>query len=181
MNVFDLKVLGNSGEEINLNQYKGQVLLIINSATECGFTPQYNELRDIYDKYQQRGFNVLDFPCNQFGGQAPGTNEEIASFCTSKFGIKFPIFSKINVNGENSDPLFKYLRKQKKFEGFNPEHPLYEILDGVLKKVDPDYINNSDIKWNFTKFLIDQKGDVVARFEPTADMKVIETEIEKLL
>ena len=181
MNVFDYKVLGNNEEEIDLNQYKGQVLLIINSATECGFTPQYNELRDIYDKYQQRGFNVLDFPCNQFGGQAPGTNEEIARFCTSKFAIKFPIFSKIDVNGDNSDPLFKYLREQKKFEGFNPEHPLSEILDGVLTKVDPDYLNNSDIKWNFTKFLIDQNGDVVARFEPTADMKVIDTEIEKLL
>lgn len=181
MNVFDYSVLRRDGEMVDLQQYEGQVLLIINSATECGFTPQYNEIRDIYNKYVDKGFTVLDFPCNQFGNQAPGTNEEISNFCTLKFGIKFPIFSKIDVNGENADPLFTYLISQKKFDGLDPKHPLYEVLDGILSKNDPDYKNNPSIKWNFTKFLIDRNGEVVARFEPTVDLIEVEAEIEKLL
>jgi len=181
MIVYDFKVLGNDNEEVDLKKYEGQVLLIINSATECGFTPQYDELRDIHEKYKEKGFTVLDFPCNQFGGQAPGSNEEIANFCTLKFGVKFPIFSKIDVNGEDADPLFKYLKSQKKFGGFDFKHPIASKLDTKLKALDPDYADDPSIKWNFTKFLIDRKGEVVARFEPTHDLKLVAEEIEKLL
>ena len=181
MNIYDFNVLGQSDETISLDKYKGNVVLIINSATQCGFTPQYDKLQDLYERYSDKGFVILDFPCNQFGNQAPGTNEEIATFCDSKYGVTFPIFSKIEVNGENAAPLFKYLKGEKSFAGFDPKHPLTEILDKMLSEANPDYKNDSDIKWNFTKFLIDRNGNVVKRFEPTEDMSVVEQSIVDLL
>ncbi len=181
MSVYDYKVLDVHGEEVSLEKYAGNVLLIINSATQCGFTPQYDELQDLYEKYAGEGFFVLDFPCNQFGHQAPGTNEEIVSFCDAGFGVKFPIFSKIEVNGENAIPLFKYLKSQKGFEGFDPAHVLATKLDEILTGIDPDYKNNSEIKWNFTKFLIDRQGNVVERFEPTEDMGYVEDKVKEQL
>ncbi len=181
MDLYDFTVQDINDAPVSLRDYEGKVLLIINSATECGFTPQYDILQDLYEKYEQDGFAVLDFPCDQFGHQAPGTNEEIASFCDSRYGITFPIFSKIEVNGKNESPLFAYLKSKKGFAGFQPEHPLTPMLLSALERTDPDYENNSDIKWNFTKFLIDQKGQVVARFEPTADMMDVEQQILKLL
>lgn len=181
MSIFDYKVADIYGNEISLTEYKGKVILIINSATECGFTPQYDALQDLYEKYSEEGFIILDFPCNQFGHQAPGTNSEIASFCDSRYGITFPVFSKIEVNGENAEPLFTYLKSQKGFGGFNEEHPLTPMLESFLERMNKDYKTSSDIKWNFTKFLIDRDGRVVDRYEPTADIEDIETEIRKLL
>ena len=181
MNIYDFKVSGRNGETVDLSQYRGQVLLVMNSATACGFTPQYDEIRDIFEKFQDKGFLVLDFPSNQFGNQAPGTNEEIAEFCSVKYGIQFPIMGKIDVNGEHADPLFTYLKKSKGFAGFDLEHPKYDKMNSMLAGIDPDYMNNSDIKWNFTKFLIDKNGEVVERFEPTADLKKIEQRIVELL
>jgi len=181
MSIYDMNVENGYGESVSLEEYKGKVLLIQNSATECGFTPQYDELQDIYEDYKKRGFEILDFPCNQFGSQAPGSNAEIASFCDAKFGITFRIFSKIDVNGENASPLFKYLKEQKGFEGFQPEHPLAAIIESMLEREKPNFRNEADIKWNFTKFLIDREGNVVARFEPTEDMSVIRKKIEELL
>lgn len=181
MNIYDFKVLNGEGEEVSLNDYKGKVLLIINSATKCGFTPQYDELQDLYEKYEEEGFAILDFPCNQFGNQAPGSYKEIYNFCSSTFDITFPMFSKIEVNGENAHPLFKYLVEQKGFKGFNPDHELTPVLNEMFLKQDPNYNKKPDIKWNFTKFLIDQEGNVVERFEPTESIKVIDKEIEKLL
>jgi glutathione peroxidase len=181
MGIYDFNVLKADGEEISLSQYEGQVILIINSATECGFTPQYDALQDLYEKYGQDGFIILDFPCNQFGNQAPGSNEEIVTFCDTKFGIKFPIFSKIDVNGPNAAPIFEYLKNQKGFAGFDPDHKLTPVLEEILSKEDPDYKNKPDIKWNFTKFLIDRKGNVVERFEPTADLFEVEDKIKELL
>ena len=154
-------------------------MLIVNTATECGFTPQYTDLARLYDEFEDKKFTVIEFPCNQFGGQAPGTDDEIQRFCRLEFGVKYPIYKKIDVNGENEEPLFAYLKSQKGFEGFTGEKA--EIMDGVLKQIDPDYENNDDIKWNFTKFLIDRNGEVVARFEPTEDMQVVEDAIKELL
>lgn len=166
MNVYDFTVKARSGEDISLADYKGKVLLIVNTATECGFTPQYEDLQKIYDELKGDNFEILDFPCNQFGEQAPGTEEEIHTFCTGRFGITFPQFAKIDVNGDNAAPLYKWLTENTKFEGFG-NSPKREILEGIAEKMDPDYKNNGNIKWNFTKFIIDKNGEIVARFEPT--------------
>lgn len=179
MSIYDFKVKKQDGSEISLSDYKGKVLLIVNTATGCGFTPQYDELQDIYDEYQEKGLEILDFPCNQFGEQAPGDDEEIHSFCTGRYGITFPQFSKVDVNGENANPLFKWLTENTKFEGFGLS-PMGVMLSGIVKKTDKDYKNNGNIKWNFTKFLIDRNGKIVARFEPT-DMKSLKKEIEGCL
>jgi len=181
MSVYDFNVLNIAEEEVSLKKYEGQVLLIINSATKCGFTPQYDELQDLYEKYSNEGFVILDFPCNQFGNQAPGTSEEILSFCDAKFGITFPMFSKIEVNGEDAHPLFKYLVTEKGFAGFNEGHELSALLNNMLSGKDPDYAQKPSIKWNFTKFLIDRNGAVVERFEPTESIAVVEDKIKELL
>ena len=166
---------------IPMSEYEGKVVLVVNTATECGFTPQYDALQDLYEKYQEQGLEILDFPCNQFGNQAPGTNEEIVSFCDSRYGITFLHFSKIDVNGENAHPLFQFLQNKKGFAGFDPEHPLTVILESHLGSHNPNYKNEKDIKWNFTKFLIDRNGEVVERFEPTEDMEKVEEKILELL
>lgn len=179
--IYDFQVTGVNGEQVSLDSYRGKVLLIINSATECGFTPQYDALQDLYEKYAGQGFVVLDFPCNQFGNQAPGSDEEIVSFCDSRYGITFPIFSKIEVNGPGEIPLYTYLKSQKGFAGFDPEHELTPTIEALLAQIAPDYASTSDIKWNFTKFLIDRQGRVVERFEPTADLLMLEDRILELL
>jgi len=181
MNVYDFKANNKHGEAVALSDYEGKVILIINSATQCGFTPQYETLQDIYEKYSGEGLVILDFPCNQFHNQAPGTDDEIHSFCESNYGVKFPIFSKIEVNGENAHPIFKYLVEEKGFAGFDKDHKLTPVLDKMLSEVDSDYKSKPSIKWNFTKFLIDRKGNVVERFEPTADMFTVEDKIKNLL
>lgn len=178
MSIYDFTVENAMGEEVSLDEYRGKVILIINSATRCGFTKQYNELQDLYEKYMDDGFIILDFPCNQFAGQAPESTQEIVNFCDATFGIRFPIHEKIEVNGENAHPLYKYLKEQKGFHGFIEESPEFEKM---LERLDPDYKNNSSIKWNFTKFLIDREGNVVERFEPVDSIYDIENRIEELL
>ena len=170
------------GQDISLESYKGLVLLVVNTATRCGFTPQYTDLENLFADYSAKGFTVLDFPCNQFGQQAPGTEAEIHEFCTANYDIKFPQFAKIEVNGENASPLFTYLKAEKGFEGFG-EGERAAGMEAMFDKRFPDtnWRESSDIKWNFTKFLIDRNGNVVARFEPTHDMKDIEEQIKKLL
>ena len=179
MNIYDFKVTAQDGSEVSLADYRGKVLLVVNTATGCGFTPQYDELQDIYDEFKDKGFEILDFPCNQFGEQAPGDDEEIHSFCTGRYGITFPQFSKVDVNGENALPLFKWLAENTKFEGFGIS-PMGMILSGIVKKNDKEYKNNGKIKWNFTKFLIDRNGDIVARIEPT-DMKSLRDSIKAVI
>ena len=179
--IYDFNVLDRKGNTVNLNDYKGNVLLIVNTATRCGFTPQYEELEALYKAYREQGLEILDFPCNQFGQQAPGTEEEIHSFCQLNYGTEFPQFKKIDVNGDNAHPLFTFLKESQPFKGFNLEHPIGKILDEMLSKNDPAYKENSDIKWNFTKFLVSRDGTIVARFEPTEDMKTVEEAIKKLL
>lgn len=179
--IYDYNVVDNKGNDVSLAQYKGKVVLIVNTATACGFTPQYEDLDSLYDAYASKGFEILDFPCNQFGAQAPGTDEEIHSFCTLRYNTQFPRFRKIDVNGENELPLYTFLKSQKGFAGFAPEHPLTKILHDMFSKADADYASKPDIKWNFTKFLIDQEGRVVARFESTATKEVLAPAIEALL
>lgn len=157
MNIYDFKVLDAKGVEISMTEYRGKVLLIVNTATGCGFTPQYAGLQNLYEKYRDKGLEILDFPCNQFGHQAPGTEEEIQEFCTLKYRTTFKLFSKIDVNGKNAEPLFQYLKRQK---------------GGIL---------GDDIKWNFTKFLVSRDGTVVERYAPVTKPEKIEDDILKLL
>ena len=178
--IYDINVLDKKGNEVSMNEYKGKVLLIVNTATGCGFTPQYEELESMYEKYSDKGFEVLDFPCNQFAGQTPGTDEEITEFCTLRYNTKFPQFKKIEVNGENAAPIWKYLKSQKGFEGFGKGVKAL-AMSAMLLKIDKDYKNNPEIKWNFTKFLVDREGNVVARFEPTHSMKDVEKQVAYLL
>ena len=176
--VYDFAVKDRKGKDVSLKEYANEVLLIVNTATKCGFTPQYDELEKLYKNYHSQGFEILDFPCNQFGQQAPGTDESIHEFCKLNFCTEFPRFKKIKVNGEDADPLYKFLQEQKGFAGWDPEHELTPILDEMLGKADPDYKQKPDIKWNFTKFLINKKGQVVARFEPTTKIEVIEEAVK---
>ncbi len=157
MSIYNIKVKDNKGEEVSMSDYRGKVLLIVNTATGCGFTPQYNGLQTLYDKYKDQGFEILDFPCNQFGNQAPGTGEEIAEFCGLRYAIKFKQFEKIDVNGEKESPLYTYLKNQK---------------GGVGSK---------KIKWNFTKFLVDKNGNVVERFSSLKKPESFEKKIQSLL
>ena len=157
MNIYDFKVRSAKGEDVSMADYKGKVLLIVNTATGCGFTPQYEGLQKLYDKYKDKGLEILDIPCNQFGHQAPGTEEEIQEFCTLKYKTTFPLFAKVEVNGKNEEPLFRYLK--------SPE-------GGFL---------GDDIKWNFTKFLVSREGTVVGRYAPITKPESIEGDIQKLL
>ncbi|MCR5010247.1 MAG: glutathione peroxidase [Clostridia bacterium] len=157
MSVYDFVMKDAEGADVSLADYKGKVLLIVNTATGCGFTPQYNALEELYEKYKDKGFEILDFPCNQFGGQAPGTDAEITEFCTINFGVSFKQFSKIDVNGESEAPLYTYLKGEK---------------GGIL---------GTKIKWNFTKFLVDREGNVVERYAPTVTPERMEPKIVELL
>ena len=179
--VYDFNVKNDEGKEVSLSDYKGKVILIVNTATHCGFTPQYKELEELYQKYSQSGLEILDFPCNQFGQQAPGSIEEIHNFCTANFNIHFPQFDKIDVNGDNAHPLFTYLKSKQAFGGFDLNERLGKLLDDMMRKKDPEFDKNPDIKWNFTKFLIDRQGNVIKRFEPTDKMADVEMEIAKAL
>lgn len=179
MNLYDFKVMTRKGEEVSLEEYRGKVVLVVNTATGCGFTPQYTDLQSIYDELHDEGLEILDFPCNQFGNQAPEGDEEIHTFCTGRFGIKFPQFAKIDVNGENAIPLFKWITENTKFEGF--DGPAKLVLSPIVKKMDKDYKENGNIKWNFTKILINREGEIVGRFEPTASMDDLKEAIKKEL
>ena len=179
--IYDFKVMNDEGQEVSLSDYKGKVLLIVNTATRCGFTPQYNELEALYKKYQSEGLEILDFPCNQFGEQAPGTIQEIHQFCTANFDIQFPQFDKIEVNGENEAPLYTYLKAQKGFSGFDLNDKTGKFMDEMLRKKDADYDKKSDIKWNFTKFLISRDGRVIKRYESMDKITDIEADICKEL
>ena len=157
MSIYDFQVKDAQGVEGDLSEYKGKVLLIVNTATGCGFTPQYDGLQDLYEKYQAEGLEILDFPCNQFGNQAPGTEEEIVDFCQSRYGVTFKQFAKIEVNGDNAHPLYKWLKQQK---------------GGVM---------GNNLKWNFTKFLVDREGNVVDRFGSATTPEKIDAKVKELI
>lgn len=180
--LYDFDVKDRDGKSVSLDEYRGKVVLVVNTATECGFTPTYADLQKLYEEEHEKGLEILDFPCNQFGEQAPGTADEIHTFCTGRFGVTFPQFGKLEVNGENEDKLYTWLKSQAGFAGFDPNHKITPILVDILSKADSDWEKSADIKWNFTKFLIDKQGNVVERFEPTADVEtVVKPAVEKLL
>lgn len=180
MGFYDQSVTDTKGNEISMKEFEGKVVLVVNTATGCGFTPHYEDIEKMYEAYHDQGFEVVDVPCNQFAGQTPGTDEEIHEFCTLHYNTQFPQMKKADVNGENAIPLFKFLKEQKGFEGFG-KGPKALMMAGILKTIDKDYENNPEIKWNFTKFVVDRSGNVVARFEPTAKMSDVEDCVKSLL
>ena len=178
--VYDFTVKDRQGNDVSLEEYKGKILLIVNTATGCGFTPHYDPLEAMYKELKDKGFEILDFPCNQFANQAPGSDDEIHDFCTLKFGTEFPQFAKIDVNGDTASPLYAFLAIEKPFEGFGKgikNAALNKFADANNKK----FGDKAYIKWNFTKFLIDREGNVVSRFEPTADMDDVKKAVVEAL
>ncbi len=178
--IYDFTVKDRKGNDVSLSEYRGKVLLIVNTATGCGFTPHYEPLEAMYKDLKDKGFEILDFPCNQFANQAPGSEDEIHEFCTLKFGTDFPQFKKIDVNGETADPLFAFLATEKPFDGFGKG-----IKNAMLEKFanmnNKKFGEKAYIKWNFTKFLVDREGKVIARFEPTVDMAEVKKAVEAAL
>ena len=180
MSIYDYSVPKPNGDELKLSSLKGKVLLIVNTATGCGFTPQYEAIEALYEKYHDNGLEIIDIPCNQFGHQTPGTDAEVHEFCQLHYNTKFEQMKKSDVNGANELPLYAFLKSEKGFAGFG-EHKLASLLAEMLAKADPNWDNKPDIKWNFTKFLVNRDGVVVERFEPTADMKDVEAKIAELV
>jgi glutathione peroxidase len=179
--IYDYEVTTGTGESLSLADYKGKVILVVNTATGCGFTPQYEPIEQLYKDYHDKGLEILDIPCNQFGGQAPGSDEEINAVCSLRFKTLFPRMTKSEVNGPNQLPLYEYLKSEKGFTDFDPEHPITPILVKIFDESGADWRSSSDIKWNFTKFLIDKEGNVVERFEPTASLDKVEKAVVSLL
>lgn len=181
MNLYDFKVKNIKGEEASLSDYKDKLVLVVNTASKCGFTPQYEGLEKLYKKFAGRGLVVLGFPCNQFLEQDPGSNDEISSFCKLNYGVTFPLFSKIDVNGGKADPLYGYLKEAAPFEGFEMNKESGKVIYNVLKEHYPANLKGNDIKWNFTKFLISRDGKSVRRFEPSVTPEELEAVIEAAL
>ena len=177
---YDFTVKDRKGNSVSLSEYRGKVLLIVNTATGCGFTPHYEPLEAMYRDLCGKGFEILDFPSNQFANQAPGTDDEIHEFCTLKFGTEFPQFAKIDVNGEDADPLFAWLASEKPFEGFGKgvKNAMLEKFAAMNNK---KFGDKAYIQWNFTKFLVDREGKVLERFEPTRDMEEVRKAVEQAL
>lgn len=178
--IYDYTLKKPNGTEVSLSEFKGKVMLIVNTATGCGFTPHYEPLEKMYENYHDKGLEIIDIPCNQFAGQTPGTDEEIHEFCQLKYNTKFPQYHKSEVNGDHELPLYTYLKSKQAFTGFG-KGPKALAMSVMLSKIDKNYKNNPDIKWNFTKFLVDRSGNVVVRFEPTHDMKDVEKQTAALL
>jgi len=179
MNIYDFKVKTRNGEELDLSSLKGKVLLIVNTATGCGFTPQYEGLEKLFEKYHDKGFEILDFPCDQFGHQAPGTDDEIHQFCTAKYNTKFEQLSKIEVNGDNEEPLYTYLKNCQ------PNEEVVGLKNKMamkaVKKISSTCKKDGDIVWNFTKFLVDRNGNVVKRYDPTFNPSDMEEYLVSLI
>jgi len=181
MSIYDFKVKTIKGQEKDLSDYKGKVVIIVNTASKCGFTPQYEELQALYLKYKDQGLEILGFPSNQFAEQEPGTNDEVQQFCKVNFGVTFPLFEKNDVRGDHAQPLFNYLTAQAPFKGFDESHPVAKGLLNALNTKFPEFLKGDSIKWNFTKFLINKDGAVVNRYEPTTVPSAMAADIEKLL
>jgi glutathione peroxidase len=181
MSIYDFGLKSIDGKEISLIDYKGKVLLMVNTASKCGFTPQYEELQELYKIYRDQGLEILGFPSNQFAEQEPGSNAQVQNFCQINYGVTFPMFAKIDVRGKEAHPLFQYLTKNAPFQGFDLNHPIGEKLQEVLEGKFPEFLKGNDIKWNFTKFLIDREGNVKGRYEPTTTPLSMREDIERLL
>jgi glutathione peroxidase len=179
MKIYDFQVLDTKKQPVSLSKYKGKVLLVVNTATGCGFTPQYEGLENMYKKHSEAGLVILDFPCNQFAGQAPGSEQEIVTFCQLKYKVSFPQFAKIKVNGDEAEPLFTWLKNEAPAEAHKGLKAKMSAL--MFKFISKTAKNDNDIKWNFTKFLVDRQGQVVKRYAPTVTPEEIEQDILKLL
>ena len=181
MTVYDFRVKNIKGEKTALSGYAGKLLLIVNTASKCGFTPQYDGLEKLYRKYRDRGLVILGFPSNQFLEQEPGTNEEISSFCRLNYGVTFPLFSRIDVRGQAADPLFRFLTEAAPFKGFELNKEAGRTIQGVVKKYYPENLEGNEVKWNFTKFLVGRDGNVQARFEPSVTPEELDPILEAAL
>ena len=177
--IYDFKTHGNKGAEVDFAQFEGKVLMIVNTASKCGFTPQYDALEALYQKYKDQGLVIVGFPCDQFAGQEPGSNEEIAEFCRINHGVTFPLMAKTDVNGANAEPIFEYLKSQAPTEEYNglKAKATRAMLKGISKSVEKD----SDILWNFTKFLVNRDGTVIKRYAPVTKPEDIEKDIREML
>ncbi|OMF37220.1 glutathione peroxidase [Paenibacillus sp. FSL H8-0548] len=176
---YDLETI--KGEQQSMEQYKGKVLIVVNTASKCGFTPQYTDLQKLYEQYKDQGLEILGFPSNQFGEQEPGANSDVQSFCQLNYGVTFPLFGKTDVRDETAHPLFKYLSEEAPFDGFDTSNPSGKMLNSFLSEKLPHYLEGNSIKWNFTKFLIDRSGNIVKRFESTDEPLDMKADIEQLL
>jgi glutathione peroxidase len=181
MSIYEFDATNIDGEIIHLSDYRGKVLIIVNTASKCGFTPQYEDLQRIYEKYGSKNFEILGFPCNQFGEQEPENNSAVQNFCKLNYGVTFPLFEKTEVRGKNAHPLFKYLTDQTTFNGFDMEQPSSRMLQAYITEKYPEFLIDDSIKWNFTKFLIDKEGNIVSRFESTTEPMDMVPHIENLL
>lgn len=181
MSVYNFSAKRSNGKEVKLEEFKGKVLIIVNTASKCGFTSQYEDLQKLYKEYQEQGLEILAFPSNQFAEQEPGGDEEIKSFCQLNYGVTFPVFAKGDVRGEGAHPLFDYLTQEAGFKGFDLNHQYGQLLQDTLEKNFPIYLEGDSVKWNFTKFLVDRTGKVVGRYEPTTSPLDMKADIEKLL
>lgn len=180
MRFYDYSVERPDGSKQAMKDFDGKVVMVVNTATGCGFTPHYEPMQKMYEKYHDRGLEIVDIPCNQFAGQTPGTDEEIHQFCTLNYNTQFPQMKKSEVNGENALDLYKFLKSKKGFEGLG-DGPAAAGMAEFLEGMDKDYAKNDEIKWNFTKFIVDRQGNVVARFEPTIEMDKVEEFVASLI
>jgi glutathione peroxidase len=181
MSIYDFSAKLINGKEVSLEDFKGKVIVVVNTASKCGFTPQYNDLQKLYEKYKSKDLIVLGFPCNQFGEQEPGENDEVNTFCQLNYGVSFPIFEKINVNGKDAHPLFKQLIIEAPFKGYDTNSAVGKILYSMISEKYPENLYGDTIKWNFTKFLINREGKVVKRFEPTVEPFDMEDNIKNII
>ncbi|MBD2868293.1 glutathione peroxidase [Paenibacillus arenilitoris] len=181
MSIYAYELETIRGERASMEQYKGKVLVVVNTASKCGFTPQYADLQKLYEQYKDQGLEILGFPSNQFGEQEPGANSDVQSFCQLNYGVTFPLFAKTDVRDDTAHPLFRHLTEEAPFQGFDTSEPSGKMLDAFLKEKLPHYLFGNSIKWNFTKFLVDREGRIVKRFESTVEPLAMKDEIEKLL
>lgn len=181
MNIYDYKFKDINGKEVSLEDYKNKVILIVNIASKCGFTPQLEDLEKIYKKYNKEGFEIIGFPCNQFAEQAPGSNSDLNEFCKLNYGVTFKLSEKIDVNGADSHPIFQYLTHKCPFKGFDKDNVIVQMLYSILEEHSPEYLVGDSIKWNFTKFLIDKEGNAIKRFEPDVEPMNMVEDIEKAI
>ncbi|OXM83567.1 glutathione peroxidase [Paenibacillus rigui] len=181
MSIYDIPVTSIRGKEGSMADYKGKVLIVANTASKCGFTPQYSDLQKLYEKYREQGLEILGFPSNQFAEQEPGSHTEVEAFCQMNYGVSFPLFEKTDVRGADAHPLFQYLTEQAPFKGFDLTNASGKMLNAFLQEKFPEQLLGDSVKWNFTKFIIDREGNVVARFEPTEEPMDMESTIQSLL
>lgn len=181
MSIYKMNLVDIDENPVSMEQYKGKVLLIVNTASKCGFTPQYEDLQKLYERYQSQGFEILGFPSNQFKEQEPGNGADVKNFCEINYGVNFPLFEKTDVRGKNAHPLFQHLTEKAPFEGFDVSNAMGKILKDITENQYPEFLNDDTVKWNFTKFLVDRNGNVIQRFEPIVAPFDIEPAIEALL